>query len=310
MGTLSAASAADPHAGSATTTAFLGLGAMGYPMAAHLARQAAASGGRALVWNRTEARAQKHAEHYGSEAVSLEEAARADLLFTCLPTSAEVDDLIAALTPHLRPGTVWVDCTSGHPDAARRQRERLAALGVKFLDAPVSGGTGGAEAGTLTVMLGGPEEEVEAVRPALAFGGKVVRVGETGAGFAVKAVNNVLLAANLWAAGEGLSVLARRGVNLGAALEVINASSGRSNASENLIGQRVLTREFPLTFALGLLAKDADIALDVALSAKASVPVLAQVAALYRAATHSVGAEHDHSAALQLLERMNAQEIT
>lgn len=309
MGTLSAASAADPHAGSATTTAFLGLGAMGYPMAAHLARQAAASGGRALVWNRTEARAQKHAEYYGSEAVSLEEAARADLLFTCLPTSAEVDDLIAALTPHLRPGTVWVDCTSGHPDAARRQRERLAALGVKFLDAPVSGGTGGAEAGTLTVMLGGPADEVEAARPHLAFAGKVVRVGETGAGFAVKAINNVLLAVNLWAAGEGLAALGRGGVDLGAALSVINASSGRSNASEHLIPQRVLTREFPATFALGLLAKDAGIALDVVQSAGASAPTLAQVAGLIRAASHVVGPHEDHTAALKLIEQMNRQEI-
>ena len=296
--------------GPGLSTGFLGLGAMGYPMAAHLARQGKASGGAAYVWNRTAEKAERHARQYGSLAASRAEAAQVDVLFTCLPTSAEVDALIGRLRPHLRPGTFWVDCTSGHPEAAQRQRAELAELGVSFLDAPVSGGTGGAEAGTLTVMLGGPEEEVEAVRPALAFGGKVVRVGETGAGFAVKAVNNVLLAANLWAAGEGLSVLARRGVNLGAALEVINASSGRSNASENLIGQRVLTREFPLTFALGLLAKDADIALDVALSAKASVPVLAQVAALYRAATHSVGAEHDHSAALQLLERMNAQEIT
>lgn len=282
---------------------------MGYPMAAHLARQAAASGGRALVWNRTEARAQKHAEHYGSEAVSLAQAARADLLFTCLPTSAEVDDLIAALTPHLRPGTVWVDCTSGHPDAARRQRERLAALGVKFLDAPVSGGTGGAEAGTLTVMLGGPADEVEAARPHLAFAGKVVRVGETGAGFAVKAINNVLLAVNLWAAGEGLAALGRGGVDLGAALSVINASSGRSNASENLIPQRVLTREFPATFALGLLAKDAGIALDVVQSAGASAPTLAQVAGLIRAASHVVGPHEDHTAALKLIEQMNRQEI-
>ncbi len=282
---------------------------MGYPMAAHLARQAAASGGRALVWNRTEARAQKHAEHYGSEAVSLAQAARADLLFTCLPTSAEVDDLIAALTPHLRPGTVWVDCTSGHPDAARRQRERLAALGVKFLDAPVSGGTGGAEAGTLTVMLGGPADEVEAARPHLAFAGKVVRVGETGAGFAVKAINNVLLAVNLWAAGEGLAALGRGGVDLGAALSVINASSGRSNASEHLIPQRVLTREFPATFALGLLAKDAGIALDVVQSAGASAPTLAQVAGLIRAASHVVGPHEDHTAALKLIEQMNRQEI-
>lgn len=180
---------------------------------------------------------------------------------------------------------------------------------MTFLDAPVSGGTNGAQAGTLTVMVGGPAAEVDAVRPHLAFAGKIVHVGDTGAGFAVKAINNVLLAVNLWAAGEGLAVLGKHGVDIGAALEVINASSGRSNASENLIGQRVLTREFPVTFALGLLAKDAGIALDVVESVKGSAPVLAQTLGLYRAAAQIIGENEDHSAALKLIERMNAQEI-
>lgn len=290
-------------------TAFLGLGAMGAPMAAHLARHARDTGGEALVWNRTAARAESHAAEYGSRAVSLQEAAQADVLFTCLPTSAEVDEVIAAMQEHLRPGSFWVDCTSGHPDAARRQRGQLAARGVRFLDAPVSGGTAGAQAGTLTVMLGGPTDEVDAVRPALAFAGKVVHVGDTGAGFAVKAVNNALLAVNLWAAGEGLAVLARAGVDVSAALEVINASSGRSNATENLIPQRVVTREFPATFALGLLAKDAGIALDLAQSTRGSAPVLAQTAALIRAAAHAIGPNADHTAALKLVELMNTQEI-
>lgn len=178
-----------------------------------------------------------------------------------------------------------------------------------FLDAPVSGGTGGAEAGTLTVMIGGPEAEVEAARPHLAFAGLVVRVGETGAGFAVKAVNNVLLAANLWVAGEGLATLVRAGVDAGAALEVINASSGRSNVSQNLIPQRVLTREFPATFALGLLAKDAGIAMDLVQTGKGSAPVLAQVAGLTRAAAQVVGPEQDHTAALKLIEQFNGVEI-
>ncbi|AFD25568.1 6-phosphogluconate dehydrogenase, NAD-binding protein [Deinococcus gobiensis I-0] len=282
---------------------------MGAPMAAHLARRAQETGGRALVWNRTPGRAEAHASAHGSHAATLEELASADVIFTCLPTSAEVDDLIGALEAQLRPGTLWVDCTSGHPEAAPRQRERLAARGVGFLDAPVSGGTGGAEAGTLTVMIGGPEAEVEAARPHLAFAGLVVRVGETGAGFAVKAVNNVLLAANLWVAGEGLATLVRAGVDAGAALEVINASSGRSNVSQNLIPQRVLTREFPATFALGLLAKDAGIAMDLVQTGKGSAPVLAQVAGLTRAAAQVVGPEQDHTAALKLIEQFNGVEI-
>ncbi|MPY65797.1 NAD(P)-dependent oxidoreductase [Deinococcus sp. SDU3-2] len=291
------------------TTAFLGLGAMGAPMAAHLARHARETGGRALVWNRTGARADAHAREHGSESVTLPDAAQADVIFSCLPTSREVDEVLTGLEGGLRPGTVWVDCTSGHPEAARRQSARLSERGVTFLDAPVSGGTAGAQAGTLTVMVGGDAAALEGVRADLAFAGKVVHVGGVGAGFAVKAVNNALLAVNLWAAGEGLAALARAGVDVAPALEVINASSGRSNASENLIGQRVLTREFPVTFQLGLLAKDAGIAADVVRAAGASAPVLMQAEALFRAAATVVGAGEDHTAALRLVEQMNDKEI-
>ncbi|WP_019585643.1 NAD(P)-dependent oxidoreductase [Deinococcus apachensis] len=291
------------------TLAFLGLGAMGRPMAGHLARYTAETGGRTLVWNRTPERAETHAREFGSEAVGLAGVAAADVIFTCLPTSAEVDGVLAALEGQLRPGTAWVDCTSGHPEAARRQSSRLAGQGVAFLDAPVSGGTAGAEAGKLTVMVGGDAGALAAVRDSFAFAGKVVHVGGTGAGFSVKAVNNALLAVTLWATGEGLAALARGGVNLGAALEVINASSGRSNASQNLIGQRVLTREFPATFGLGLLAKDAGIAADVVRTAGASAPVLMSVEALMRAAATVVGPEADHTAALRLIEQMNGTEL-
>ena len=293
-----------------TTLAFLGLGAMGDPMAAHLATHARAHGHRALVWNRTAAKAGAHAAAHGTQIATLAEAASADVIFTCLPTSAEVDEVMSQIRPHLRPGATWVDCTSGHPDAATRQAAELAALGVTFLDAPVSGGTVGAQQGRLTVMVGGDAAALEAVRPHLAFAGKVVHVGGTGAGFAVKAVNNALLGVTLWATGEGLAVLGRAGVNLGAALDVINASSGRSNASENLIPQRVLTREFPATFALGLLAKDAGIAADLTGEVRGSAPLLAQTAALLRAAERVVGADEDHTAALKLIEQMNDVELT
>ncbi|MCH1927256.1 NAD(P)-binding domain-containing protein, partial [Shewanella sp. C31] len=127
--------------------AFLGLGAMGYPMAGHLARRF-----RTLVWNRTFAKALRPQEEFGSEAVPLEGVAEARVVFTCLPTTKEVAEVAEALLPHLRPGTYWVDATSGAPEASRRLAERLAQRGVTYLDAPVSGGTVGAERGTLTVM--------------------------------------------------------------------------------------------------------------------------------------------------------------
>jgi 3-hydroxyisobutyrate dehydrogenase len=290
------------------TLAFLGLGAMGYPMARHLANSSKEHDHTLLVWNRNRSRAEAHAAETGSTVAELSDLAGADLIITCLPTSAEVDELMGQL-PTLKPGAIWLDCTSGHPDAAQRQVEELRSRGVTFLDAPVSGGVVGAEAGKLTVMVGGDAAALERITPLLSFAGQVTHVGPSGAGFAVKAINNALLAVTLWATGEGLAALAGSGVDLGAALSVINASSGRSNASQNLIPQRVLTRAFPPTFKLGLLAKDADIAMDVVHAVKGSAPLLAQVAALVRGAAQVIGPDEDHTAALKLIEQMNGVEL-
>lgn len=288
------------------TVSFLGLGAMGYPMAGHLARRF-----DTLVWNRTPEKAVSHAAEFGSKvAPSVAAAAEVDILFTCLPTSAEVAALAPDVISGAREGLVWVDCTSGDPRTTRDLAERLAARGIEFVDAPVSGGTLGAQSGTLSVMFGGEEATLEDVRPALeAFARTIVRVGAVGSGHAVKAINNALLAVNLWATGEGLAALAAQGVDVGAALRVINVSSGRSNASENLIAQRVLTRAFPATFKLGLLAKDAALALDVVRGAGASAPVLALTESLVRAASREIGADEDHTAALKLIERWAGTEI-
>ncbi|GAA6757753.1 NAD(P)-dependent oxidoreductase [Thermus oshimai] len=284
--------------------AFLGLGAMGYPMAGHLARRFPT-----LVWNRTFEKALRHQAEFGSKAVPLEEVAEARVVFTCLPTTKEVAEVAERLFPHLRPGTYWVDATSGEPEASRRLAERLLERGVVYLDAPVSGGTAGAERGTLTVMMGGPEEGVEAVRPYLAYAKKVVHVGPVGAGHAVKAINNALLAVNLWAAGEGLVALVKQGVSAEKALEVINASSGRSNATENLIPERVLTRAFPKTFALGLLVKDLGIAMGVLDGEKAPSPLLRLTRELYEVAKRALGGEADHVEALKVLEAWGGAEI-
>ncbi|WP_310582423.1 NAD(P)-binding domain-containing protein [Deinococcus sp.] len=106
------------------TVAFIGLGAMGEPMAAQLARHLKSEGGTALVWNRTAGKAEAHAAQHGSTASSLKELSRANFIFSCLPTSAEVDIFVDQLLPSLRPGTVWIDCTSGRPAAARANRPR------------------------------------------------------------------------------------------------------------------------------------------------------------------------------------------
>ena len=291
--------------------AFLGLGAIGRPMAVHLARPPFTL----AVWNRTTERAASFAaSHDVRWAPTPAEAARgAAVVVTCLPTSREVEQLLDGadgLLAGLAPGALFVDCTSGDPATSRRLAERLAARDVAFLDAPVSGGVVGAEAGALTVMVGGDADALERARPVLeAFGRRIVHCGGVGAGDAVKAVNNALLAVHVWSAGEGLAALAKAGVDPALALEVVNASSGRSNASENLIPQRVVTRAFPRTFRLALLEKDIGIAADFAREQRAPAPLLQLTAELFRLARQELGEEADHVEAVKLVERWAGVEI-
>lgn len=291
--------------------AFLGLGAIGTPMARHLA----AAPDALVVWNRTLATARAFAEATGaSVADSPADAARgADVVITCLPSSREVEALLDGahgLAAGLASGAVLVDCTSGDPATSQRIATRLAAQGVAFLDAPVSGGVVGAEAGTLTVMVGGDAAVLERVRPVLArFGQKIVPCGPVGAGHAVKAVNNALLAMHIWGTAEGLAALAKSGVRADVALEVINASSGRSNASMNLFPDRVLTRAFPRTFRLALLDKDAGIAAQVARDAQVPSPLLQLTAELFQTAHAELGEAADHVEAVRVVERQAGAEI-
>lgn len=291
---------------------FIGLGAIGTPMAKHL-------GGppfELVVWNRTLAKAESFARENGVRAATTPAAAAqgSDFVITCLPTSREVESLLDGsdgLLAGMRRGATLVDCTSGDPEMSRRIAARLAGAGVDFMDAPVSGGVSGAERGTLTVMCGGDERVFERTRPVLeSFGEKIVLCGPIGAGHALKAVNNMLLAINIWSAGEGLATLVRAGVDIRAALSVINASSGRSNATENLITERVITRAFPRTFRLALLDKDAGIAASVARDRKIPSPLMQLTSELYRLAHAELGEEADHVEVVKLIERWAGVEIT
>lgn len=298
---------------SSRSVAFLGLGAIGRPMAARLAH---APGVTLAVWNRTAATMEAFARETGARAARTPaDAARgADVVITCFPVSADVesvldgpDGLLAGLTPN---SAVLVDCTSGDPATSRRIAARLAEHGVGYLDAPVSGGVKGAVEGILTVMVGGDPAVLAGVRPVLeAFGKKIVHCGPLGAGAALKAVNNALLAVHIWSAGEGLVALARAGVKPDVALDVINASSGRSNASMNLFPERVLTRAFPRTFRLALLDKDIDIAAGVARDLKVPSPLIQLTADLMRIAHRELGEEADHVEAVKLIEAWAGQEI-
>lgn len=288
--------------------AFLGLGDIGTPMAARLARTC-----ELTVWNRTQAKATAFAGQHGvTAAPTIADAVRgAAIVASCLPTSPDVEGLLDRALPGLEKGAVWVDFTSGDPAGSRRIAARLATVGVSFLDAPVSGGVVGAEAGNLTIMVGGDEVVLERVRGMLdAVGQKIVLCGPIGSGDAVKAVNNALLAVHLWSAGEGLAALKSAGVSPAVALDVINASSGRSNASMNLIPQRVITRKFPRTFRLALLDKDVGIAAQFARDQRTPAPVLQLTAELLAVAHHELGAEADHAEMLKVVEQWSGQEIS
>lgn len=295
-----------------TTIAFLGLGAIGRPMAACLAK---APGVTLSVWNRTPEKAATFAaEHGARHALTPADAARsADVVITCLSTSADVESILdgdgGLLADTAKPYTL-IDCTSGDPATSRRIADRLAERGIGYLDAPVSGGVKGAESGTLTVMVGGDAALLERVRPTLeAFARKIVHCGAVGAGDAVKAVNQAMLAIHIWSAGEGLVALSRLGVKPDVALDVINASSGRSNVSMNLFPERVIGRAFPRTFRLALLDKDIDIAAGMARQLKVPSPLIQLTADLMRVAHNALGEEADHVEAVKVLEQWAGQEI-
>jgi len=279
-------------------------------MAAHLAKR-----NWLTVWNRTAERATEFAALHGARAAATprEAAAGAEVVITCLPTSREVEAVLDGpdgLEAGLQRGALLIDCTSGDPGASRRIARRLAEKGVAFADAPVSGGVSGAEAGTLTVMVGGDEETFTRARPVLsAFGKRIERLGPVGAGHAMKAVNNALLAVNLIAVGEALAALVKSGVLARTAVEVLNASSGRSFVSEALVPERVLTGRWPRTFRLALLDKDVGIARTFLHETGVEGPMLELAGQLLSQARAELGEAADHVEAIRLIERRAGVEI-
>src|SRR3954462_4091328 len=291
--------------------AFIGLGDIGEPMASHLARDPF----ELVVWNRTTAKAEEFARTYtASVAANPAEAVRgAVAVITCLPSSVEVEAVLHGehgILDAMRKGSVLIDCTSGDPPTSRSIAAELGGRGVEFIDAPVSGGTTAAKAGTLTAMWGGEPMVFERVRQVIeAFGKKIVHAGPVGSGDALKAVNNALLAVHILSAAEGLAILVKAGVDPKVALDVINASSGRSNSSENLIPQRVLTRAFPRTFRLALLEKDIGIAAVMAEGLEVSTTIISLTAERFHEAREKLGEQADHVEAVKIVEEENGLEI-
>ncbi|HEX3909362.1 MAG TPA: NAD(P)-dependent oxidoreductase [Solirubrobacteraceae bacterium] len=258
----------------APAVGFLGLGAMGGRMVARLL----ASGRRVYVYDPSEA-AVAAAIALGAEpcASAVEVANRAETVLLSLPTPEIVRE--AACGPEgLIGGTAigtCVDLSTTGPAVAEAVAEQLGRVGVAFVDAPVSGGVTGAQAGSLTVMAAGEAVALEHVRALLdELGGKVFHVGASpGMGQLAKVINNLLSATALVASAEAVALGVKRGLDAEVLLGVLNASSGRNSATAQKLPEAVLPRSFDFGFALELMNKDVQICLDQARAASLELPV-------------------------------------
>ncbi len=252
---------------------FAGMGTMGAAMAANLAR----AGASLTVWNRTPGRTADLVELGASDASSPAAlAAEVDVAVLCLSDTPDVDSVLFGpdgIADGIRAGSLVVDCSTISPDASRGFAARLADQGVGFVDAPVSGGSEGAQKGTLTIMCGGSEPDVERARPILAAMGKAVtHMGPVGAGQATKAVNQVILAGTYLGVAEGLVLAIKAGLDADKVVEALSSGAAGSWVLQNRSG-RMIADDYPLGFRIALHRKDLGIALELARQVGAALPV-------------------------------------
>ncbi len=289
---------------------FVGLGNMGVPMAANLVR----GGHDVMAYDIAADRARHFAQAHAARATErlAELAGHADVVITMLPTGREVRDALlaaqgGALAANLRAGAIVIDMSSADPVGTRTLGGELARRNIALVDAPVSGGVPRAKDGTLAIMIGGDAAAVAAVKPMLAcMGRNLFEVGALGCGHAMKALNNFLAGTSYAAAVEAIVVGRQFGLDPAIMTDVINASTGRSFASESLIKQHVLSGTFATGFALGLLAKDVKIAADLAREIGVDAPVGRLISELWSEARDAIGGNADHSRAWAHWERRGA----
>ncbi len=282
---------------------FIGLGNMGAPMAGRLL-----DAGYPLVVHDMRAAAAAPLLARGARAAAspAEVGAAAATVSTILPTSREVRQVLLGpkgLLDALRPGSLVLEMTSADPSATRELAGEVAARGSALIDAPVSGGVRGATEGTLAIMVGGDPALLERARPLLARMGKnIFHAGPVGTGHAIKLVNNMCSGGILALTIEAVAVAARSGVDPARAVEIIQASSGRSNASDYKFPRFILSGGFDAGFAIRLMMKDLDGYGRLAQEAGVPSPVARAAAEIYRLAMARGMAEQDHTAIAKLVE--------
>ena len=279
---------------------FVGVGNMGRRMAANLA-----AAGFPLVIRDSDAGTQRRFidSHGGEPGDSPRAFAGTSVVVTMLPDGNAVREAVlgwqGGIAAALAPGAVILDMSSADPVGTQKLAADLAPLEIRVVDAPVSGGIARAETGTLSLMVGGQDEDAFArVRPVLeTLGERIFRTGPLGSGHAMKALNNFLGATAYTAAAEALAIGKEFGLDPAVMLEVVNTSTGRSFNTEVVFKNDVITGRYATGFALGLLAKDVGIAADLAESVGVPAPALDLVRRRWAEATAGLGFAADHSEA-------------
>jgi 3-hydroxyisobutyrate dehydrogenase len=283
-----------------TRVGLIGIGNMGGPMASNLLK----AGWKVTVYDADAAKVRGFAAEKGAGgASSLAELAKnSDVVITMLPDGhivrrvalgkAEGDD---CLVKGFAKGAVIIDMSSSAPVGTRELGKDLAERGITLMDAPVSGGVKGAVAATMSIMIGGDKALADKYDDLLSAMGKRFHVGTLGSGHAAKVLNNYVSAAGLAAAAEAVLVAERFGIDPQTLINVINASTGRNNSTENKFAQFILNGKFNSGFALGLMAKDLTLAMEVAKACDVPAELGQATLELWKKAEQSVGGAADHT---------------
>lgn len=274
---------------------FIGLGHMGIPMS----RRLLAAGHNVVGYDPNTAAIQRAGDAGISVAAELVDVTRdANVLILMLPNSAVVEKVLLEddLLKHLPTGSVVIDMGSSKPSSTKKLAGLAAAQGIGYVDAPVSGGVAGAEAGTLTIMVGGADADVEQVRELLALvGAKVTHLGAAGAGHALKALNNLMSATHLLVSSEALIVGQEFGLDINVMLDAVNSSSGRSGSTEVKWPKFIVPGTFDSGFGLSLMLKDLRIAVELARESGLPSRLGEAAVALWAAAETALPPGSDHT---------------
>ncbi|WP_255484693.1 NAD(P)-dependent oxidoreductase [Duganella sp. 1224] len=283
-----------------TQISFLGIGLMGDPMA----RRLLAAGHAVTVWNRTHAKAEALAGAGARAVPDVQEAVRgAQVIISMLEAGPTVQQVLAAALPALAPNTLWIDMSSTQQAEAQAVHARLTARGCRFIDAPVSGGVGGAAAGTLAIMAGGGAEDFAEAEPLLSAMGRATLVGPAGAGQVAKLCNQLIVGATINIVAEAMLLAQAAGADPAAMRAAIRGGFAESKILE-VHGQRMLDRNFVAGGKISTQLKDQRNILAAAEAAGVVLPLTELVTARYLTLSKTIP-QADHAAALIGLEQLN-----